>query len=377
MTVMAAAMMLLCAGACRSDRGYEPDPDDVAEGRPIYLTLNVACADPFYPSTRADDAYYFEDAQSKYEKIDHLRVIITDPQGKVVHNRLVGYYNDGTIKNDNLIFKVDAGDYHVHLFANERSLPKDVQDLLVNAIEESVYPETELSGIELSRDAASPLFDLKEYIPMTESFDISLEIPLVEIDRYKTINLFVTRVPVKFTFGLREDPGSLTLKLRKIATRQYFLPHDLSYSPAKANPATEGRTITSYGVPENAAAEEFLFTFDKLEKRVLGDDNTEYFVTDPIYLCETKTADSSYEICIKICDAKDDLPEVWSEWKPLPNLPDLPRNTHAIVRMANSAELNLEVTLMPYIGCTLDPWFGLEDKKDENKTDEDKPSTDD
>lgn len=369
-TFMAFVMAVVLSG-CVYD-SYPPDAPQEDKPASVFLTLSVATADAAEPSATRADSYYFEDAQTPYEKINHLRVIICDNAGTVKYNRKVTYLANGSIKDDNLTFEVDPGKYSIHLFANERSLPEEIRQYFYDAIPGAIYPSAELDAVELTRENGNPIFGLDQYLPMTESFDITVEKPTKEMERYRTEKLFVTRVPVKFTFALKQEVESLSVRIYNISRSEYLLPNNLEYFPAK-NQYAEGnkRIITKYSTPDETEPPVFETKFSNLEmkKGYYGDGTPTdevYYVTTPIYLCETPVPEGG-KYRISIClDEDDAFPELSDEdkgWTPvvdLENLPSLPRNTHVVVRMDyKNALLQCQVDVLPYTGVVLDPGFGI------------------
>lgn len=362
---LAAAFLAGC-----SSEGPAPVPAPPERDTDVFLTIQAVVSESSsMPSTRVDE-YSFEDAQTDYERMQTLRVVVCDKDGKVAGNRKVGAYPDGSFKYDELTFKVKPGKYGIHLFANEGSFPDDLKESLNGLTEGTDYNTSAIPGAVLEAGNDKILFGNNVYLPMTESFEVEAKTPLKEADRYQTKKLFVTRVPVKFTFALTKNTEKLEVRFSGVADRQYLMPHGVVYDPEKYTESTnplEGRLITAYDTPEDAAVTDFVRIFTGLEEKTDFYYDGTYFVTPPVYLCETglKATDAvpnHYSIRIRVTNSgetweSDD--DGWSDPVGLPNLPSLPRNTHVVIRMNNENKLVCEVDLVPYTCVSLNPDFGI------------------
>lgn len=335
--------------------------------------------------TIPDDNNYFEREANKYEKLHTLRVIILRPSAngtKVVeHNRLVTFSDDGAILSDVLDFPVRGGETKtVYLIANEAAVDYDFSGISKGSVYSSgtfenltVSPKGD-NGVLLYNNSEN--IAGKTYIPMGEVYDFYVPNPKEDNDKFSAGTLFVTRAAVKFSFSITARDGEdLCLKsilFNGLADREYFLPHNTVYNPAKGNPGTQkpgtettGRFITSYSIPSDVNHHPFTFSFDK--PIPLSAEPKELLPV--FYFCESKlhaapssdgsSAKSPYSIGITLTEA-DGKNELLLESVPLPNLPILPRNTHVKVNISlTKANANCVVDIRPYSEVILEPDFGL------------------
>lgn len=357
-------LILLCA-CTASDEPVEPAGSDSGD---IYLTLEVGVSDA--SDTRKNSRapqydYYFEEPLRQNERLNRLRVFITDENDVIEATRYVLYDTNGEIMGDNLTFHVSAGAKKIYLIGNEISLPSAVRGVFSDLTTGDAFPSERLSAVELTRSFDAQFFTTEQEIPMAETFDMRLDQPESDMPSYVTAKLFVTRIAVKYTFICADDVQSLTVRINPIATNQYFMPTAVIYDPPKYSPediinGISGRNITSFESPSDAGAQVY-------EKELLG--KTKITLTDsegksrtayrydPIYLMETPG--TSFEVSAAM-DLDAQMGGAWFDPQTLPNLPLLPRNTHVVVNMSVIFGLHCTVDLVPYRGCVLEPWFGLE-----------------
>lgn len=356
-----------------------------AKTQDLYLLLNVAVAEPVNSQTRAltgDD--YFEQAVLNTEKMTSLRVIIIengpdDTQHNIKYNYKETYLNAPRFITSGLKFKVDFEcKYKIYLIANEEGLAEDVQETLRDLQEESVYVPSYLEDIILQADIDSTdnvLLDntslnggsLKP-VPMTEIFGVDACPAPTGDPEYINVSLvkdaFVTRAATKFSFSIVDEGNSdididvKAIKITGLGEKEFLFPKDTEYSPVKDIPSSEpygGREITSFDLPEENGIGDYVFTLPENIKS-----GSEY--APPIYFTESKgNAEGKKFTCSISFDGENYLGPA-----ELPNLDMLPRNTHVKVLITiKNHSFKASVSLVPYIGCFLDPWFGLPDDTDE------------
>lgn len=405
------SLLALCLPGCSDTSEFKDEPHPEPSGSGIAnIELDISLLDlAANTRTRADETY--ETAATPQELINMLRIIIVDGDGYVEHNRLIDLKEEPKSDYKSGIFKVKASDTkQVYIFANE--LPMTDQwvgngyypfgNLLPGlkfdapAIGETVSPKDAIENLIVKADPETHiLFDntgeTKTNIPINEHFefkvgeaDYNSENGLGTIDNPYIYNCFITRAATKFTFnatyeGAADLPalGTLTIKeihLRAIGDREYLLPKNTIYDPAKATPLEAStpsesilpRNITSFGVPSDAINKDlvfpvgFEFTNSKTGVQTFGQN---------IYFPETIISpDNKYQIRIVTSSHYGENPPIenednilTSEWASLDNLPLLPRNTHVIVNITLKTEIvDGVVDLVPYIGIVLTPGFGFD-----------------
>ena len=379
--VMLALLVSVTAASCGGDDeliAVYDEPVVSQEEAAIYLTLDVEISENLGEqsvSRAGDDDYYFQRPLSQNEKLNDLRVIIVRTDNNTVeHNRLVRYDANGLVTNNtNLTFKVVAGGKRIYLVGNLNGLPEDLRNRL-NAldIDTEMTPDI-LDDVTLTRLAQTPAFTSGQDIPMTETFDMEVEADKIadysDIPTYIYKTLFVTRVATKYTVETPDDYTSLKIRLYGIATEQYLMPHDTEYKPQKGLPAQiisgiSGRAITKFSTPTDAPVEDFEIELTGKTPVNDAEGNFLYYRYDSFYLMETAGTEFKINALIDGDLGKIDGVDYSGTWFPdnqiFPNLPSLPRNTHVIVRMSAKYGLHCVVDVVPYRGCTLEPYFGLE-----------------
>lgn len=350
-----------------SRESYE-EPDSKVRDTIFYLTLNISTVDGFGAAlhTRAGGDYFYEEPERDNEKINNLRVYIVKEDGTLEALRYVTCNSPSVETPEHITFKLSRGKKTVYLFANDSALPQNVKDLF-DSLEHKVgtlFPAYELSSVILQRNAASSFYTLDQDIPMCESFEVTLDRDDEGVE-YVNADVFVTRIAVKYTFICKEPAEKVTVRLNGMATRQFFMPRKAIYFPDKYEAAEiingiPGRDIISFLPPQNPGLENFELTLTGRQEIELTDDKgkkSKAYRYDPIYLMET--SGSSFSMTIRLCEGTES--GTWFPEHELPNLPRLPRNTHVVVYMGvDEYNLNCKVDVVPYRGCVLDPYFGLE-----------------
>ena len=376
-----------------SSRGDEPESPWDGE---LYLQLRVHALDQGDETglsrslSRADD-YYFELPDLASEKMNSLRVIIvklndgSDSRDTIMYNRFEPMTIPETIIGG-LKYKIEfATSYNIYVIANESGLPESVQTVLGSLAEGSVYETNSLENIEISAEAAGqPIIDNmgsdgRRLIPMTEKFSFrSNSRPVNDVETYtETIykDLFVTRAVSKFSFNFyksedyaEDNPLEIrAVRIYGLGEKEYFIPKDTKYSPDKDLPSDnqyKGRLITEFAVPLNNASGDYTFNgFDPVTVSSLttpDDASTAAKVcfSPELYFPETHGRSREDEF---MCSISFDG-ETYLKPVKLPNLSALPRNTHVVVNITIMPRRAIvcEVDLVPYRGCVLDPWFGLD-----------------
>lgn len=358
---------------------YDAPPQSDGGGKgSVYLKLNITTLDTKEGSRATDDNNYFQQPAFIFETVKTMRVIIIRPNGEMEYNRMLELGSDGKPINDSERFQVLGGEKkRIYLIVNEASI--DYNFDIDNLKPGNVFPEKDIAGIQIARNAGAPLYDNRgdgktgTYIPMSEVFEVQVQPadPESTEDVYQTADLFVTRAAVKFSFNIKTS-SSYTgsglyvtgLRVNGISDREFFIPCNTVYNPAKYEPSNEplgGRFITSYTVPANAESGSYLFPISEaadIDWSVGQGMNIHY--EPPIYLPESDPK-NSYSVGVLLSDSESPN-NIWLEAKLLDNLSSLPRNTHVIVNITinSDSDLQWEVKVVPYAEVKLDPIFGLD-----------------
>ena len=199
--------------------------------------------------------------------------------------------------------------------------------------------------------------EITGWIPMTACHEVDM--PLKDYDT----ELFIVRAATKFTYILTNNtsaPLHLSgLTISKGARKEYLFPRakfgKWSYTdPVDGSIVTEDveKQIISYEVPLVQNNEYYVF---QKTLSVTADAGASVKI-DPIFLLEGKYTDAasdgknySTSLTVNGIEYTDYLPE----------LPQLPRNTHAVVYVRFSEMgISFTVEVMPYGEVILNPGFG-------------------
>lgn len=385
-----------------------------AKSEPVMLNIKVSLSD-LLPNTRALESEYAAAANDD-EKIQTLRVIVVNSNNDVEGNVFLDLkedLNESPKTEQTVIVKnVKSNDTKlIYLIVNEKATREVTTgegtsreflvnyDFSVDHIKPGLkFPTDEMFALRMylktNEDHLSN--QLKGGIPMSEYHRV--RIPIVpkeakthgdlllsgedgffildendkpagtdgeEIFGYRQ-TLWVTRTAVKFTYELTNKltdskAGTLKLlgvKMKKMARYAYFLPRVLE---------REGlHDIKEFVVPEETQDNDWYYDFEYECPQSLELPYDEQKVLEPIYLLEGKYTDKNEGIepgwnyqAVLILE-KDGV-RVETNFMYLPNLPQLPRNTHVVIRATvnDPADIQWEVDVVPYGEVILEPDFGL------------------
>ena len=361
------AVAIGAVAACSSPEEPVVNKPEAVEAETVFLALDITPLEnsQVRHESRAntvDDDNYFEQPVRDCEKLRSLRVIIASKStGTVEANRFVAIDAAGLPIGDNLIFRTKPGEKLVYLFGNEESLPQSVRDLLESHRADT--PVTGLDDITLSRpDDGGPLFDFRApgyngyaRVPMSERWDVTVEKESVG-GRYQQADLFITRAVTKFSFRihLSDDfqavpADTITdIIINGVGSTEYLQPRNTVYSPAKGTPSSnpyEGRWITQFSTPaEGNAAVPAVFALENpVIVRNLGEGRSVTYAP-AIYLPESTAPADGFTCQLRYGKAGVTAPVS------LPNLDQLPRNTHAVVdiTIGNDFSMMLNVEVLPW-----------------------------
>lgn len=370
-SIISLAMM----AACTSDA---PSPEGSAD-REAVLSIRLHLNDaPGQRASRAANAD-FEDAQNPYEAgVRTLRIIIAAPARdmEVEYNHLYSLedINCNLEDMEPLRYKVKAGENkRIFFVANEYLLPEDTRALLASP-QRGAALSPEILDIILSESASGWLVDnagaKKSFLPMSESFDFNIPAPAGASDEEYAAEFFLTRATSTFRFSIGDVADTYlagfrvkSITVSDIASSEYLFPHATVYSPGKYEASSRplgGREIISFASPSPVATRSFTFipaNFGYNGRDFSGLSSS--FV--PLkYFCESPAPPSGQFFITLLIEVGG--VEIKCGPAPLPNLPQLPRNTIVDVQFAfDSSDITLSTTLVPYYEVTLMPEFGFDD----------------
>ncbi len=339
----------------------EPEVETVFLALDITPLENTAARHESRANT-VDSDNFFELPALRCETLGSLRVIIVSKATGIIEaNRYVAVNAEGLPIGDNLIFRTTPGAKLVYIFGNEESLPESTRELLESNRADT--PVTGLDDITLSRhDSDSPLYDFRapaydgySRVPMSECWEVNVEKESVG-GRYQQAALFITRAVTKFSFRIKLSEDFQAVPVDKITdivingigSSEYLLPRNTVYSPAKGTPSTnpyEGRWITQFSTPaaNNPAVADTFRLATPVNLRNLADGH-DFTYAPAIYLPESTAPAGGFTCQLKYDKAGLTFPVE------LPNLEQLPRNTHAVIdiTVGNDFQMMLNVEVLPW-----------------------------
>lgn len=373
---------------------------DHVEKEGISLILNISSEDVSSFGSRADDEYSFDKNALTTEMIQSLRIIIVDVQpgsetcNKVIHNFTTGdlayarFYLSG-IRFDGLNF---SNDYRVYLIANEKTIPESIRSQFTSlGVGAECTPATleniVISNLAIIANGSSLINNEPSFLgstggvkalPMTEFFDITTDprpdTNAEDVTAYMERSFFITRAASKFTFRFKrvenitnQNLEVKALKISGLGNQEYLFPK-ADYDPIKNQPSNNedgGRIIKSFDVPDGSTIGEYNFTINQNVSQIPAE-GVEY--NPLIYFPDSKGNEGAFQCSLSFDE------ETFTSPVTLPNLDTLPRNTHVVVIITIN-NYTFSVSLVPYVGCILEPSFGLEDEEEngngnENETTE-------
>ena len=317
----------------------------------LSLRVDVTNLPVCTPSTRG-----YEDPESDGEKMQNLRIIIVRPNGTIEHNKFIDLTSPSMTAEHK--FEVAGNEEKtVWLVANESNptVKFNFASLTPGNIVAGSVLEDQL--IQFNSDSETIPFPL----PMTSVTKVN--VPGEDCSE----NLQIVRAATKFTYIIDNNTSSplylSKLKISKGARKEYLFPRITSSSSwgdytdgGTTVTVPDGMLIENYEVPMVGNNE--YYEFQKDCDLTIGAGNE--VKLEPFFLLEGKYTDSAskgrnYSTALTI-NGLD-----YSGY--LPDLPQLPRNTHAVVRASfskNNLDLTVNVTVevLPYGEVILEPGFG-------------------
>ena len=317
----------------------------------LSLRVDVTNLPVCTPSTRA-----YEDPESDGEKMQNLRIIIVRPNGTIEHNKFIDLTSPSMTAEHK--FEVAGNEEKtVWLVANESNptVKFNFASLTPGNIVAGSVLKDQL--IQFNSDSETIAFPL----PMTSVTKVN--VPGEDCSK----NLQIVRAATKFTYIIANNTSNplylSSLKINKGARKEYLFPR-ITKSSSWGDYTDGGTTVT---VPDGMLIENYevplvgnneYYEFQKACDLTIGAGNE--VKLEPFFLLEGKYTDSAskgrnYSTALTI-NGLD-----YSGY--LPDLPQLPRNTHAVVRASfskNNLDLTVNVTVevLPYGEVILEPGFG-------------------
>lgn len=308
----------------------------------------------------------YANAATDGEKMQTLRIVIVRPDGTVEHNKYFDFHQTPTTEFGVATFKV-APDTRkiVYLFANENApKPTDDSKLLNYDFNQKIvigqqFPAAEIADLKISLTENVEQLS-STMLPMCEKHILDNIVYTEKNRAYEySDDLFVVRAATKFTFNIKnmtsQQVVTSNLKIDKLARIEYYMPNGTVYS--EPDVTMGGREITGYNVPTINNNDYYTF------KSAIADKTLEANMADfislgaPIYLLEGKYTDAesggkNHKLSLTINGVEDSAY--------FPELPTLPRNTHAVVNITiKDAGISCTVQVMPYGAYELNPDFGI------------------
>lgn len=402
--LFAATVSLTAMVSC--SQSEEDQPAIVTDG---YVDLKLAvsipeAADMPRQSYELNDAYPgAEMPVGKREMINCLRIIIVDNSGKVEANTLITQEQE-SLRVISRKFRVKANEMKtVYLLANEPMFP----ELGINNI---TYYDLAPEGRQVSDQLLNMVMELSAAqlasinLPMTAVYRLPVYLKYTgeKIETVEYNDLKVMRDATKFTVEIRneqpqgqfvENPFKIQvsdMSVTSISDRSYLFPHigrgnsaniEL-YSQTYLQNGNVVETATgtapvisggsnkpldlsysdffrdNYIMPEGAAYRQWQAP-EGYSTVVIGKNETHrypsFYGNESINLAD---GNQKYYFNCTLVDTEGK--EVGKYTKELPNLSSLPRNTHVVIKATfKPQKQTLTVTVVPYVGVTLDPVFGL------------------
>ena len=303
----------------------------------VRLKLDVEVSNlPSSPKTKG-----YQDPETDNEKMNTLRIIVVRESGIVEHNTYLNFTRPDLILKD-MEYKVVGGEKKkIWLIANEGNskMSYDFSGIRPGA----EFPEKDVNEACISMTGNND--EVTGWIPMTACHEVDM--PLKDYDT----ELFIVRAATKFTYILTNNtsaPLHLSgLTISKGARKEYLFPRAKFGKWSYTDPV-DGSIVT-----EDVQNNEY-YVFQKTLS-VTADAGASVKI-DPIFLLEGKYIDAAsdgknYSTSLTVNGIE--YPSY------LPELPQLPRNTHAVVYVSFSEMgISFTVEVMPYGEVILNPGFG-------------------
>lgn len=350
-----------------SDDGQGPDVVSPQQLINYTVTLRVAGdtqgsrADGFDDNDytgRGDDGD-LEDPVGDFEKLDRVRLIVTNEAG-VVEANYVTFSHEITVK-------LTTGKKKLYIIGNEGSWDD------FGSFASGVNWLSAAKGDNIG-DVYSAMLNLSAdhsvmegtRLPITGTADVELTEPKTPEDINQSTEVWLHRAAVKFTFRMRNNTSRkytvTDLSLGGMSTAMYLMPKGITMG------GKDGKTITAFDAVPDAATYDIVRTLAvELPAKAADATDGEWILLfdKPLYALEGKllenNAPKNYPLSITLNNGELGSSNVLRQT-------ELPRNTHVYVNITinESGSITWQVDVVPYAVVNLEPSFGLEVKGEQN-----------
>ncbi len=360
-TLMIALVVGMTLPSC-SDDGQGPDVVSPQQLINYTVTLRVAGdtqgsrADGFDDNDytgRGDDGD-LEDPVGDFEKLDRVRLIVTNEAG-VVEANYVTFSHEITVK-------LTTGKKKLYIIGNEGSWDD------FGSFASGVNWLSAAKGDNIG-DVYSAMLNLSAdhsvmegtRLPITGTADVELTEPKTPEDINQSTEVWLHRAAVKFTFRMRNNTSRkytvTDLSLGGMSTAMYLMPKGITMG------GKDGKTITAFDAVPDAATYDIVRTLAvELPAKAADATDGEWILLfdKPLYALEGKLLENNAPKNYPLSITLDGL--ISSEMK-LKEV-QLPRGTHVYVNITlnkiEDLDFDWQIDLVPYAGVTLEPDFGLD-----------------
>lgn len=360
-TLMIALVVGMTLPSC-SDDGQ--GPDDVSPQQLINYTVTLRVAgdtqgsraDGFDDNDYTDggDDGDLEDPVGDFEKLDRVRLIVTNEAGVVEANYVTFSYE--------ITVKLTTGKKKLYIIGNEGSWD-DFGSFAsginwLSAAKGDNIGDVYTAMLNLS-DGHSVMEGTR--LPITGTAEVELTEPQKPEDINQSTEVWLHRAAVKFTFRMRNNTSRkytvTDLSLGGMSTAMYLMPKGITMG------GKDGKTITAFDAVPDAATYDIVRTLAvelPAKAAEAADGEWIHLFDKPVYALEGKLLENNAPKNYPLSITLDGL--ISSEMK-LKEV-QLPRGTHVYVNITlnkiEDLDFDWQIDLVPYAGVTLEPDFGLD-----------------
>lgn len=360
-TLMIALVVGMTLPSC-SDDGQ--GPDDVSPQQLINYTVTLRVAgdtqgsraDGFDDNDYTDggDDGDLDDPVGDFEKLDRVRLIVTNEAG-VVEANYVTFSHEITVK-------LTTGKKKLYIIGNEGSWD-DFGSFASGIDWLSAAKGDNIGDVYTAMLNLSAGHSVMEgtRLPITGSAEVELTEPQKPEDINQSTEVWLHRAAVKFTFRMRNNTSrkyTVTgLSLGGMSTAMYLMPKGITMG------GKDGKTITAFDAVPDAATYDIVRTLAvelPAKAAEAADGEWIHLFDKPVYALEGKLLENNAPKNYPLSITLDGL--ISSEMK-LKEV-QLPRGTHVYVNITlnkiEDLDFDWQIDLVPYAGVTLEPDFGLD-----------------
>lgn len=360
-TLMIALVVGMTLPSC-SDDGQ--GPDDVSPQQLINYTVTLRVAgdsqgsraDGFDDNDYTDggDDGDLEDPVGDFEKLDRVRLIVTNEAG-VVEANYVTFSHEITVK-------LTTGKKKLYIIGNEGSWD-DFGSFASGIDWLSAAKGDNIGDVYTAMLNLSAGHSVMEgtRLPITGTADVELTKPQAPEDINQSTEVWLHRAAVKFTFRMRNNTSRkytvTDLSLGGMSTAMYLMPKGITMG------GKDGKTITAFDAVPDAATYDIVRTLAvelPAKAAEAADGEWIHLFDKPVYALEGKLLENNAPKNYPLSITLDGL--ISSEMK-LKEV-QLPRGTHVYVNITlnkiEDLDFDWQTDLVPYAGVTLEPDFGLD-----------------